>query len=156
MIEFTNEFLNERYDKYNEKYFNGKVPKVKLEWNNRFTSTVGRCCYDWEMKPYRIEISSKYVRMYPKEFKDILIHEMIHVLYPEKKHIKFKEVAKQLNEEFEELDVSIYSKQYYWRYKYKCSSCENSFTKARKIPKDHICGHCEGDLQIILDNEKQD
>lgn len=154
MVEFTDEFLKERFNQYNEKYFNGKVPEVKLEWNNRFTSTAGRCWYNGEMEPYKIEISSKYVKMYPNEFKNIMIHEMIHVLYPEKEHVKFKEVAKRLNEEFEELNITLYNKEHYWRYKYQCLSCGNSFTTARKIHKNHVCGYCEGDLKIVLDNEK--
>lgn len=147
--------LEEKFNEYNQKYFHGLVPPVKIQWNNRTTNTVGSCHYDWQLTPIKIELSSKYLNMFPEEFEKTLVHEMIHVLYPSSGHEgEFKKTMDFLNSRFPELNITIYADNRYYRYVYACEVCGQNYKRARKMPKGYVCGKCRGDLQLIEDIEK--
>lgn len=154
-MKFTNEFLKETFKKYNEKYFNNRVQPVFLAWNNRTTKTLGTCRYIND-EPYKIEVSSKYVKQYPEELKNILVHEMIHVLYPKDSHGElFRKEMNRLNKEFPELDIRVFANnlKVYWKYKYNCSICGQNGTTARKLPSHAVCGNCYVPFELYYTRE---
>lgn len=148
--------LNNLFDIYNKKYFENKLEKIDIVWNNRIYRTIGRYIKyrDNKIKP-RIEISKKYIEYYPEEITNILVHEMIHHKYPEEKHSKiFIKEMNRLNIEFEELNIRIKSNQSIpGKYKYICSNkkCNSKTERNKKVNLErYVCGKCGS--KILLEN----
>lgn len=78
----TIEFLEANYNKFNNEYFYGKLPKVSFKISNS-KRTWGSASYKYDWKnssiiPERITISNYYDS--PKDVKlNTLLHEMIHI-----------------------------------------------------------------------------
>ncbi len=79
--------VNEMFDRLNQEHFNGEVPKIPVEWNNRLRTTAGRCHSRWtnrrrrEMEPTKIDLSNQLFASNgwnQEEVERTLIHEMVH------------------------------------------------------------------------------
>ncbi|MBR3067073.1 MAG: SprT-like domain-containing protein [Prevotella sp.] len=112
---------------YNEKYFEGKLPIPMFDLLHSFrTCGYFHCDYEqgWFNKTlYNFRISmTDYYDFTPKQFEDILVHEMIHyylAYFGIDKSIshgrEFKKMAKQLNRDYglnitKTLDMSQYKR----------------------------------------------
>ena len=115
------------FDECNEKYFEGQLPIPMFELPHSFrTCGFFHCDYEqgcFSRKLYNFSISmTDYFDFTPKQFEDILIHEMIHYnltyfgLDKSCSHgRKFKQMAKLLNETYglnitKTLDISQYKR----------------------------------------------
>ena len=80
--------FQEMYDEFNKKYFGGKLPKIPIEVTAQLRRAGGKAHAKSEADaegvvryvPTRIQISSFY-KSHPDRFKNILLHEMLHVFF---------------------------------------------------------------------------
>lgn len=115
------------FDECNEKYFEGKLPIPMFDLLHSFR-TCGYCQCDYEQgwfsrTLYNFRISmTDYYDFTPKQFEDILVHEMIHyylAYFGIDKSLshgrEFKKMAKRLNQTYglnitKTLDISQYKR----------------------------------------------
>ena len=84
-IELTSEFLNEAFDKFNSKYFDNKLAKLKVTLEDDLASkkgNVGEFVYSIDFssrtfRPWGIKID-KCCESSLAEFRNTLVHEMLH------------------------------------------------------------------------------
>lgn len=72
----TNEDLGKLYDEYNQKFFNNKLKKIKVEFNGR----IKRCWGYYSITDDRIAISKHLLsdKFVSQALYDVLAHEMTH------------------------------------------------------------------------------
>lgn len=80
-IKYTSDFIKKYWQEYNEKFFNGELDEITLEWKNvknlnGYTSWMFDA-FNIKIKPIRIVLSSIALDSFNK-FKNVLVHEMIH------------------------------------------------------------------------------
>ena len=84
-IELTNEFVNQAFDKFNSKYFDNKLAKLKVTLEDDLASkkgNVGEFVYTIDFsnrtfKPWGIKIDQS-CQSSLAEFRNTLVHEMLH------------------------------------------------------------------------------
>jgi len=77
-VNFKNFDLEQWYDKLNRHFFNGRLPKVDLRWND-LTTELG--VVKWDVKTKLVDhlgISMNY-KLTKEEVLSVLAHEMIHI-----------------------------------------------------------------------------
>jgi predicted SprT family Zn-dependent metalloprotease len=121
------------YERLNKRYFEGKLPKVKIEWSKRMR-IAGKCFVGYKL----IRLGRKYHEHFPDEIEDTLKHEMIHILYPNHGR-EFKLEARRLG-------TSRYAKEYPGgksphKYIYICPNCGQKYYRHRRI-YNASCGSC--------------
>jgi predicted SprT family Zn-dependent metalloprotease len=161
------------YNQYNQQYFGGVLPTyIGIKWNPRLSRTWGRYRYRVrrynrrivETFPGRIELSSLLRNRTPEEFRDVLLHEMIHVRFPGKGHgAEFKGMMHTMNNQHG-FNISVYcSESLDWRYEYRCDKCGHTFTRMKRLshplhtyycPKKVNGSVCRG--SIVLSDVKED
>lgn len=151
-------------------YFSAEEQSVlaglSYRWNGRFHGkTAGICRFkrtaDSKTIPVQIEISSKYMEIFPEMLNSVLLHEMIHAVLPwEEKHgVKFKKRMAQINHTLEEegkplIAVRIPEEKAFpkdYKYTYVCTRCGQLYRRVQK-PIDlrrNVCGRCRGKLQKV-------
>ncbi|HDS01978.1 MAG TPA: M48 family peptidase [candidate division Zixibacteria bacterium] len=125
--------LSRIYDTLNYRYFDGKLPKVKIEWSSRMR-IAGKCYVEHRL----IKLGRKYHEYFPDEVEDTLKHEMIHILYPNH--------GKEFKREAERLGATRYAKEYPGgksphKYIYICPSCGQKYYRHRRM-YNCSCGIC--------------
>ena len=131
------------FDEYNDNYFEGKLPKYKIEFNNRFS----RCTADIDYKNKLIRLSSQHLDKFgwpsvSKYLKHELIHAEMHRrrLKPSRPHATrfFKEWAAKL-------DTHVFypdSEKIGYKYIYECPKCKKEVK--RRIKGTWSCRRCGG------------
>lgn len=125
--------LYQMFDRFNIIYFEGKLPRVTIEYSNRMTSAGS---YTPKLK--LIKISRKYHHIFPDDIEDTLKHEMIHVIHF--KHDKaFKDFAKKIG-------ASLKAKSHPSlrrppRYIYACPKCKMEYPRQKRLVM-ASCGKC--------------
>ena len=81
-IELTPDFLSDAFDKFNSKYFDNKLEKIKVTLENDMNGNIGQFVYSIDFsnrtfKPWGIKID-KYCQSSLAEFRNTLVHEMLH------------------------------------------------------------------------------
>lgn len=81
-IELTPDFLSDAFDKFNSKYFDNKLEKIKVTLENDMNGNIGQFVYSIDFsnrtfKPWGIKID-KYCQASLAEFRNTLVHEMLH------------------------------------------------------------------------------
>lgn len=81
-IELTPDFLSDAFDKFNSKYFDNKLEKIKVTLEDGMNGNIGQFVYsidfsDRTFKPWGIKID-KYCQASLAEFRNTLVHEMLH------------------------------------------------------------------------------
>lgn len=139
------------YQRFNDKYFAGKLPKeIKIEWSNKLTTSAG-VCYKYKHKCPVIRLSTWYHRKYPSaETEQTLLHEMIHLIAAG--HGKeFKKYVESIKEQggYVELHAKERAKKPRWLY--TCKQCGKIFLRDRKLSprKKYVCGACKGELSEL-------
>jgi predicted SprT family Zn-dependent metalloprotease len=133
------------YDDLNEKYFNYKLPlDVELYYNPKIMRCGGRCFIGRDLK---IEISKKYIdRFGILEIKPILLHEMIHLMYPNHKK-EFMEEVKRLKNFGEDVPLRVNG---YCNWVYRCEDCGSRIIRMIRMPlwgfEKVCCKLCGGDV----------
>lgn len=159
------------YNKYNDMIFKGVLPyDVPVYYDSKLKITAGMCNYrirrSGTKKPeyynFFIRISPSYTEKYAKEdnFRNVLIHEMIHVRHPHVGHKgEFITEMNRINAEFgNKLGIKVTAHSLGagdYNYKYRCTGCGVSFVQLRKtkdITRYH-CRKCKG--AFFLEEDKK-
>ncbi len=125
--------LYQMFDRFNMIYFEGKLPRVTIEYSNRMTSAGS---YTPKLK--LIKISHKYHHIFPEDIGDTLKHEMIHIIHLN--HNKaFKDFAKKIG-------ASVKAKSHPSlrmppRYIYACPNCKMEYPRQKRLVM-ASCGKC--------------
>jgi len=125
--------LYRMFDRYNWVYFEGRLPKVKIEYSSRMTSAGS-------YMPQRrlIRIGRKYHQLFPEELADTLKHEMIHV-----RHFRHGRAFKA---EAARVGASVRAKSHPSlhkppRYIYRCPRCGREYPRQKRL-RMASCGVC--------------
>jgi predicted SprT family Zn-dependent metalloprotease len=125
--------LYQLFDRYNWMYFDGGLPRPRIEYSSRMTS-AGAYLPGQKL----IRIGLKYHRIFPEEIADTLKHEMIHI-----RHLKHDAAFKA---EANRIGASVRAKthpdlQKPPRYVYVCDNCGAEYPR-QKILRMASCGTC--------------
>lgn len=74
----ASELLSDKFDEYNNLYFNGKLGKCRFYFLSKECGMVGKYLYYENNKESRIGIK-KDIENFECRLKEILIHEMVHM-----------------------------------------------------------------------------
>jgi predicted SprT family Zn-dependent metalloprotease len=127
------EELYRLYDIFNMIHFKGKLPRVRIEYSARMLIAGS---YTPTLKV--IKMGKKYHEIFRDEIEDTLLHEMIHIVYPNH-DARFKAVAHRLG-------VSLRAKAHPdlrapYKYLYVCPLCGKEYPR-RKRYRMASCGIC--------------
>lgn len=73
--------LNYYYSYFNDIYFNNTLTPsefITLRWNSNLGDAAGMCTRKYDETV--IELNPLYLALFPEEFENILVHEMIHLI----------------------------------------------------------------------------
>lgn len=81
-IEYTTEFLNKEFSKFNKKYFNNELKPIKFTWSKRLKYAMGITYYNTnetndKIITRTIRLSTNWIKTY-SEFRDVFVHELCH------------------------------------------------------------------------------
>jgi predicted SprT family Zn-dependent metalloprotease len=121
------------FDEYNWFYFNGKLPRVRIEYSTRMSSAGS---YTPSLK--LIRIGRKYHEIFPEDLTDTLKHEMIHLI-----HLNHD---KEFKAEALRIGTSIKAKahpalQKPPRFVYECPACLREYPRQKRL-RMSSCGNC--------------
>lgn len=156
----TSTDLKVLYDECNKEIFNNSLPRfVNIQWSNRLTRVAGQCAVKIRRKnglkeyEFFIKLSTHYNERFPNELKKTIVHEMIHVLYPNEGHgYNFKREMHRINKEFN-LDITVYSSgRAKVCYIYKCKGCYKEYETTKYYNVEKIrCSKCHSDIFLYKD-----
>lgn len=80
-IKYSSSFLDLWFDKFNKKYFNGKLSDIPLDWDNSLDCN-GCFCFSVDVFskkaiPLRIKLKKSNINSFDY-FRNVLVHEMLH------------------------------------------------------------------------------
>ncbi|XP_076269990.1 uncharacterized protein LOC143202392 [Rhynchophorus ferrugineus] len=152
---------------YNDKVFNGLLPKdTVIEWNNKLRNTAGLCyCVRTTHRNGKIErvakisLSSKVLDS-PERLRDTLIHEMCHAATWIANHVSnghghyWKSWAYKAMKTFPEIPPIKRCHTYTinTKYTYTCTGCGYSIgrhSKSLNVERKR-CGYCYGKFEVFL------
>ncbi len=144
--------LKEIYHTFNERYFNNELPAdAKVEWSEKMTRNAGACIPRKKV----IRISWHYAKSFPKDVENILVHEMIHLKFPNHGAQFHKEVDR-INSCGEDINVARFSlgRAKDPKYRYVCTECGAQFPRDKKVNTERYkCGRCMGSLELPPDKQ---
>ncbi|MCK4573243.1 MAG: SprT-like domain-containing protein [candidate division Zixibacteria bacterium] len=127
------EELHRLFDRFNWIHFDGRLPRVGIEYSTRMTAAGS-------YTPQRrlIKIGRKYHELFPEEIKDTLKHEMIHIVH-------FRHNS-QFKAEAERIGASMRAKSHPQlkrppRYLYECPGCGREYPRQKRL-RMASCGYC--------------
>ena len=129
----SEEELQGMFDLINIQYFEGKLPKARIEWSSRMR-IAGKCYIGHKI----IKLGRKYHEFFPEDLEDTLKHEMLHLLYPDHGR-EFKREAKRIG-------TTQYAREYPGgksphKYIYVCPNCGQKYYRHRRM-YNVSCGSC--------------
>lgn len=137
--------LNEYTRELSLQYF-GKPYESKVSYNNRLKKVAGRC---WT-ESGNIELATVYSKYASdKEFKDTILHELVHYHLNEAGYVrerhgaKFKALASKVGASRYAQHIPM---KYYNHVKITCKDCGRSILKYHAAPSTYRCGACGGEL----------
>ena len=125
--------LDRMFDRFNWMYFEGKLPKVRIEYSSRMTS-AGSYTPDRKV----IKIGRKYHEVFPGELADTLKHEMIHILHFRHDRM-FKVEANRIGASVRARTHPLLQKSP--RYVYECRHCGRLYPRQKQL-RMASCGIC--------------
>lgn len=127
------EELYRLFDRFNWKYFGGKLPKVKIEYSTRMT-----CAGSYSPHRRLIRIGRKYHEIFPQDIEDTLKHEMIHI-----RHfghdMKFKVEAARIGASLRAREHPALRRAP--KFLYECPGCGQEYPRQRRLTM-ASCAHC--------------
>ena len=136
--ELTNELpsvdeLYRLFDRYNWMYFDGRLPRVKIEYSNRMLSAGA-----YYVREKLIKIGRKYHQVFPQDIVDTLKHEMIHIIHF-RHDAAFKKEAKRIGASVKAQYHPSLRKPA--RYVYECPGCRMEYPRQKRV-RMASCGKC--------------
>lgn len=127
------EKLYQLFDKFNQQYFENKLPLTKIEYSNRMTNAGS---YTPALK--LIKISKKYHEIFPLDIEDTLKHEMIHIIHFYH-NAEFKKEAFRIGASLKAKSHSSLRRKA--KYLYICPGCKKEYPRQKKL-RMASCGSC--------------
>jgi len=127
------EELYSLFDRYNWMYFEGRLPRVKIEYSKRM-SMAGAYYPGRKL----IRIGQKYHNIFPEEVSDTLKHEMIHIIYM-KHDTDFKAEAKRIGTSLKARYHPDLEREP--KYLYHCDGCGTKYPRQKRLVM-ASCGNC--------------
>ncbi|MBD3402479.1 hypothetical protein GF420_06265 [candidate division GN15 bacterium] len=125
--------LYRRFDLYNWMYFEGKLPRVRIEYSNRMTSAGS---YTPEAK--LIKLGRKYHELFPQDIDDTLKHEMIHIIHFYH-DAAFKREARRIGCMLKARSHPSLRRPP--KYLYRCPGCGREYPRQKRL-RMASCGYC--------------
>jgi predicted SprT family Zn-dependent metalloprotease len=125
--------LSELFDRLNWQYFQGRLPRVTIEYSNRMTSAGS-------YTPHRklIRIGRKYHEIFPQDVVDTLKHEMIHIIHLNH-DADFKREAKRIGASLRARTHPALRRPP--KYLYICPDCDREYPRQKRL-RMASCGRC--------------
>ncbi|MCK4301789.1 MAG: SprT-like domain-containing protein [candidate division Zixibacteria bacterium] len=125
--------LSRMFDRLNWMYFDGRLPKIQVEYSDRMTSAGS---YTPEKR--LIRIGRRYHRVFPTEIADTLKHEMIHI-----RHFRHNAAFRA---EAQRVGASVKAREHQSlrkppRYLYVCPDCGREYPRQKRL-RMASCGVC--------------
>ena len=125
--------LSRRFDIYNWQYYQGKLPRPRIEYSTRM-----KAAGSYSPAENLIKIGRAYHEIFPEDLNLTLKHEMIHILYM-KHDRKFKDEARRL-------ETTIKAKYHAAlirppKYVYACPGCQKEYPRQKRLVM-ASCGDC--------------
>ncbi len=125
--------LYKMFDNFNWQYFEGKLPKVKIEYSKRMLAAGS-----YTPSNKLIKLGIKYHLVFPDEIADTLKHEMIHIIHYHH-NSAFKAEARRIGAS---LNAKFHpSLKKAPKYLYLCQTCQTEYPR-QKILRMASCGKC--------------
>ncbi len=125
--------LHHRFERFNWLYFQGKLPKTRIEYSNRMTS-AGAYIPAHKL----IRIGRKYHDIFPGDIDDTLKHEMIHLIHF-RHDAAFKAEAKRVGASLKAKPHPSLRRRP--KYVYVCSNCGLEYPRQKRLVM-ASCGKC--------------
>ncbi len=125
--------LYHMFDHYNWLYFEGKLPRVIIEYSTRMSSAGS-----YTPGKRLIRISRKYHCLFPEDLADTLKHEMIHILHL-RHDAAFKREADRIGASLRARTHPLLRKSP--RYIYMCPGCGREYPRQKRM-RMSSCGEC--------------
>ncbi len=129
----TLEELYRMFDHFNWLYFDGKLPRVRIEYSTRMSSAGS---YTPGVK--LIRLSRKYHRIFPEDLEDTLKHEMIHIIHL-RHDAAFKREADRVGATLKARTHPLLRKPP--KYVYMCPGCGKEYPRQKRM-RMSSCGDC--------------
>lgn len=87
--------LDEYYTYYNHLYFNDTLTPsdfITIRWNEKLGDNAGMCVKKYDETV--IELNPIYLTLFPDEFPNIFVHEMIHLITLEHDYVFLSEIER--------------------------------------------------------------
>ncbi len=121
------------YERYNNIFFGGRLPQVRIEYSTRM-----RCAGSYTPAKGVIRIGRKYHELFPEEVGDTLKHEMIHILHF-RHDAAFKAEAARIGASIRARAHPSLRKPP--RYVYVCGNCGREYPRQKRL-RMASCGAC--------------
>jgi len=125
--------LYRMFDHYNWLYFEGKLPRVRIEYSTRMSSAGS-----YTPGTRLIRISRKYHRIFPADLADTLKHEMIHIIHL-RHDAAFKREAERVGATLKARTHPLLRKPP--KYVYLCPGCGKEYPRQKRM-RMSSCGDC--------------
>ena len=137
----------------NQEYFDNWLPKTLIvSRSSRLTRRAGACYFyiypNGTVKPLEICLSDKYLKRFPNEVENVLLHEMIHMKLGHIRHNQdFHNQMEFLNKTFN-LGIKVIG--YDMHYFYQCNHCGRVYRFEDRINTFLCkCEDCNNFLEMI-------
>jgi len=127
------EDLYRLFDRFNNIYFDGSLPRVRIEYSSRMLSAGSYTPHD-----RIIRIGRKYHELFPEDLEDTLKHEMIHIRHY-RHDTAFKREARRIGASLKAKPHPALRKPA--RYLYSCPNCGRLYPRQRRLVM-ASCGVC--------------
>jgi len=125
--------LYQLFDHYNWLYFDGKLPRVKIEYSTRM-----KAAGSYSPRRKIIRIGRQYHEIFPDELPDTLKHEMIHILHF--RHDRaFREMASRIGASVRARSHPALRKPP--KFVYECPECGTEYPRQKRLVM-ASCGRC--------------
>ena len=125
--------LYRRFDMYNWMYFQGKLPRPRIEYSSRMSSAGS-----YTPHGRIIKIGRKYHELFPQDIDDTLKHEMIHIIHFYH-DAAFKREAKRIGASLKARSHPALQRPP--KYLYQCPGCRREYPRQKQI-RLASCGYC--------------
>jgi len=125
--------LYQIYDRINDEYFGGRLPRTRILYSNRMLIAGS-----FSPAKNEIRIGKKYHEIFPEEIEDTLKHEMIHIINLNH-DARFRQLASKMGASLKARSHPKLRGNY--KYLYYCPACGTEYARRKRL-RMASCGIC--------------
>lgn len=126
--------LKRLFDRFNQEFFEGRLPRVRIEYSKRMQRSAG----SYHPVGKVIRIGRRYHELFPEEIEDTLKHEMIHIIHL-RHNAAFKREARRLGTSVQARSHPSLGRPP--KHVYVCPGCGREYPRQKRI-RMASCGKC--------------